>query len=269
MTLSSAEASTVAVEDREYVRTLRLNRPDRGNAWGPDMSAGVTQRLQDAQADAGVRACIITGSGDRAFSSGADLGDPTAHARDIGSELARLQPAADPTFQALLNFSKPVVAAVNGYAIGAGFLLALCCDAILVSESAKFAIPQVSLGMLPAYGGLPRLAQWIGRGRAMDIALTGRRVGAAEAERIGLALSVSKPGELMDNARTYAVGLAALPPLSAKLAKESLLFALEVGTLRMSAAADLYRSLSLERTEDTVEAHTAWRERRRPNYRGR
>ena len=259
--MASGSESPVLVDDQDSVRVLTLNRPGRANAWGADMAEALCIELLRAQTDNAVRACVLTGAGDR-FSSGADLGaQPDPNTR-LDTGLRAIHDGANPTFAALLAFEKPIVAAVRGYAIGAGFLVALCCDVILGSPTAQFALPQVSLGLLPAYGGLPRLAQWVGRGRALEIGLLGRRVAAEEAHAIGILASISEEQSLIADATSIARRLGAMPPLAVKLAKESLTLALESGSVRVSASADLYRFLCLQGTSETQEAQATWRERR-------
>jgi enoyl-CoA hydratase/carnithine racemase len=259
-------AGQVLVEDRGSVRILRLSRPGRLNSFGTDLGSSLVAALNDVTADPAVHAVVVTGDGDRAFSSGADLGDPKAHSRTVGGSLAASHMGMHPTFGTLVEFGKPIVAAINGYAIGAGFLMTLCCDVLVASPTAQFALPQVSLGILPSFAGIGRLAQWIGRGRALEIALTGRRVGAEEAAAIGLVSKVSE--NYLEDACALAEQLGSLPPLAVKMAKESVYLSLEVGSLRMGAATDVYRSACLQQTSDTREAHQAWKEKRTPVYTG-
>lgn len=258
---------SVVLRDQDgAVVTLTLHRPGKANAWGPDMSDALYRHLADLARDPSVRACILTGAGDRTFSSGADISNANTHRAVPGAMIAESWVGSNPVFSRLLEFPKPLLAAVNGKAIGAGFLLALCCDLIIASDTASFALPQVRLGIIPAYGGIGRLAQWVGRGRAMEIVLTGRAVGAEEAMSLGLLSYLHTPQTLRAEASQLASGLSRLPPLSVKLAKESMVSALEHSTLSGTAMGDLYRTTCLQQTEDSHEAHVAWRERREPNF---
>jgi enoyl-CoA hydratase/carnithine racemase len=269
---TSAASEVVLREDVDgFVAVLRLNRPERLNAWGADMGEALEAHFTDMGRDTNIRAVVLTGSGDHAFSSGADVGNAATHrVTSIGEHLAELRMTGHPAFEAVLNFTKPLICAVNGYAIGAGFLIALCCDIILVSEKAVFSLPQAQLGILPAYAGLVRLASWVGRGRAMNIGLTGRMVRAQEANEIGLASSIHAPDRLEAAALELARELASYPPLAMKLTKESLNLGLEVGgSTRAAGIADLYRFLVLEQTDDSVEAHAAFRDKRPGKYRFR
>src|SRR6266849_6747486 len=158
--------------------------------------------------------------------------------------------------------------AVNGYAVGIGCIVTFCCDVLVASEKAEWRLPQVALGILPAYGGAVRLARWVGRGNAMRLAL-GFPLPAREAHRIGLAQWVVPHARLMPKALEVAEHIAALPPLAARLTKESLLRGLDIPNLSDAALVDLYRFATLEQTEDKTEGHAAWREKREVKFRGR
>jgi enoyl-CoA hydratase/carnithine racemase len=252
----------------EQVATVTINRPEKRNAWSPQLTTDLMAVLREIEADPAVRATILTGAGDRAFSAGADLGDPRTHRVDgAGSHLARA-PRQGAVFDALVEHPKPIVAAVNGFAIGIGCLVTLCCDLIVASENAEFGLPQVPLGILPAYGGSVRLARHVGRARAMEMVLLGERVAAVDAERYGMINRVVAPGDLLPTARHLAERLAALPPLAVRMAKESLNRGLDL-PLREAAQADVYRFTLLGQTEDSHEAHHAWREKRAARFEGR
>jgi len=152
--------------------------------------------------------------------------------------------------------------------VGIGCIITFCCDLLVASERAEWRLPQASLGILPAYGGSVRLARWVGRGHAMRLAL-GFPLPAEEAYRIGLAQWLVPPVKLMDTALEVADRLASLPPLAARLAKESLLRGLDIPNLADASLVDLYRFSTLELTEDKAEGHKAWREKRKPVFRGR
>ncbi len=251
----------VLTERAEGYAILRLNRPGVHNAWGNDMAESLCTRLAELDADQSIRAAILTGAG-KAFSSGANLKDPKSHTTpSLDQTLAAMNFSTRPLFfENVIGFSKPLICAVNGFAIGGPFMLALCCDIIVASDTAQFWMPQGSLGLLPAHAATARLAQWIGRGRAMEIALTGRRVTASEAKDIGLVSEVAPSEELDDLARTRALELAAMPPLGLKLTKESLNFGLEIGSLRLASIGDAYRMLLLTLTQESQTRHKAWRE---------
>lgn len=259
----------VLQETQGPVGIVTLNRPEVLNAWGADMSEGVVEAFGSFEADPEIRAIILTGAG-RAFSSGANLKNEKTHAVDsIGDYLSNVDPRGSSQFNAVGDCPKPVIAAVNGWAMGIGFLITLTCDMILASETARFGLPQVGIGVLPAYGGALRLARVVGRNKAAEMVLTSRPIDAAEAYRIGLANQVHPQDQLMPAALDFANHLASLPPLAVRLAKESLNQGLDTGSMKQAAQADIFRFLALMQTEDRREGHEAWRERRQPSFVGR
>lgn len=261
---------TLIYEQRDRVATVTINRPEKRNAWTTQLSEEIVKVFRVMEDDPEVLVTILTGAGEKAFSAGADLGNPRTHTvTSVGEHLATISPRGGPVFNAVADYPKPVVAAINGYAIGVGCLISLCCDLLLASENAEFALPQVSLGIIPAYGGAVRLARYVGRGKAMEMVLLGERLTAAEAYQAGLVNKVVPLPELMPLAYDYARRLAALPPLAVRLAKESLNKGLDIASLKEAAQADIYRFMLLAQTEDSREAHQAWREKRKPVFRGR
>jgi enoyl-CoA hydratase/carnithine racemase len=248
----------VLLERHGAVALVVLNRPARLNAWSPDLGAALLQRLREAEADETVRGVVLTGAG-RAFSAGADLSDPRTHTVESPERhLENLR--GNPVFDAVESYRKPIISAVNGYAIGIGCLVPLCSDFILAGEAAMFSLPQVRLGILPAYGGTLRLARFVGRGNALHIALTGRNVGADEALRLGLVVSVFPQAQLVPEAIKTMQGIAAMPVHAVRLARESLRLGYE-GGLAATAHADLYRFMALAQTADRADRHEAWRRR--------
>jgi enoyl-CoA hydratase/carnithine racemase len=256
---SNAAADAALLERRGAVALISLNRPERLNAWSKDLGAALVDRLREAEADDDIRGVVLTGNG-RAFSAGADLKNPATHAVESPEEhLAQLR--GNPAFDTLESYRKPIVCAVNGYAVGIGCLVPLCCDFILASEQALFCLPQVSLGILPAYGGTLRLARFVGRGNALNIALTGRKVGAEEARRIGMVVSVHAPDALVPEAVKTMQSIAEMPVAAVRLARESLRLGYE-GGLAATAHADLYRFMALSQTKDRADRHERWRKRK-------
>jgi len=256
-------------EKNGHVATLTLSRPQARNAWCAEFMTGMRERLPELEDDPAVRCVIITGDdAGGAFSAGADLKNPATHTiKSMASFIEGLphQRRSSP-IQMLADFAKPVVAAVNGYAIGIGCILTYCCDLIVASERAEWRLPQSSLGILPAQGGTARLARWVGKGNALRLAL-GFPLKAEEAYRIGLAQWLVPHAELRARALEVAEHIGALPPLAARLTKESHNFGTEV-PLANAALGDLYRFAALEMTEDKAEGHQAWRERRKPSFKG-
>jgi enoyl-CoA hydratase/carnithine racemase len=257
-------------EKRGHVAVLTLSRPQARNAWGEDYNEALKEMLPRLEDDAAIRCVVLTGDeAGGAFSAGANIKDPKTHTSDSIAAAIEALPKRrrHQAMNLLSDFAKPLVAAVNGYAVGIGCIVTYCCDLIVASEQAEWRLPQVGLGILPAQGGTVRLARWIGRGQAMKVAM-GFPLKADEAYRIGLAQWLVPHGELMSKAIKVAEHVAGLPPLAARLAKESVAFGMD-STLREAANADLYRFMTLELTEDKKEAHQAWRERRKPAIKGR
>ncbi len=261
---------TILYEKDGPIATVTFNRPEKHNPWSTQVSEDIVDVFNAMEHDPEVLVTLLTGKGHKAFSAGADLANPKTHrVSTAGEHLATVTPRGFAVFNAVTDYPKPIVAAVNGYAIGIGCLISLCCDIILAAENAEFGLPQVPLGIIPAYGGAVRLARYVGRGKAMEMVLLGERITAAEAYRVGLANKVVPLAELMPLARNYADRLAALPPLAVRVAKESLNKGLDIASLKDAAQADIYRFMALGQTEDSHEAHRAWREKRKPVFKGK
>jgi enoyl-CoA hydratase/carnithine racemase len=261
--------SVVLSERQGAVGIVTLNRPEALNAWGADISSELIAVFAEFEADRQIRAIILTGAG-RAFSAGANLKNPRTHAvESVGDHLWTIDPRGSAHFNAVADCAKPIIAAVNGWALGIGFQITLCCDYILAAEAARFGLPQVGIGVLPAYGGALRLARIVGKNKAMEMAISSRPIDAAEAYRIGLVGKVYPQDELMPAALAQAEHIASLPPLAVRLAKESLNKGMDTGSMKEAAQADIYRFMALMQTEDRHEGHQAWRERRQPVFAGR
>src|ERR1700691_22333 len=209
-------------EQRGHVAILTLSRPEARNAWGEDYNDGLKELLPHLEEDRDVRVVILTGDDKGgAFSAGANIKDPKTHTSGSIAEAIEALPKRrrHQAFNLLTDFAKPVIAAVNGYAVGIGCIVTYCCDLIVASEKAEWRLPQVGLGILPAQGGTVRLSRWIGRGQAMKVAM-GFPLKADEAYRTGLAHWLVPPGDLMTQRRKLAERTPALPPLATRLAKE-------------------------------------------------
>jgi enoyl-CoA hydratase/carnithine racemase len=252
----------VLAEQHGAVGVARLNRPDARNALSPELMEellGVCERWDD---DPGVR-CIVIAGGDEWFAAGADI---KAMAKRTFQETL-VAPAAR-FWPRLAAVRTPLIAAVSGYALGGGCELALVCDMIVASESAEFGQPEILLGIIPGGGGTQRLARVMGKQRAMEIVLTGRRVTAGEAERLGIVNRVAPARGWLDSALELAEVVAARPPLAVRLAKQAVLAADET---TLSAGLDQERRLYelTMATEDRVEGMTAFIAKRKPDFRGR
>lgn len=257
-------------EKRGHVAILTLSRPESRNAWCPEYNAGFLDLLPKLEADRDIRCVVLTGDpAGHAFSAGADLKNPKTHAHESMADFLEELPVRrrESAIALVTDFAKPIIAAVNGYAIGIGCIVTYCCDMIIASDAAEWRLPQARLGIIPAQGGTVRLARWVGKGLAMRMAL-GFPLTADEAYRIGLAQWLVAPDALMAKAMEVADHIAALPPLATRMTKESLRSGLDT-PLPEAVLGDLYRFAALEMTEDKAESHQAWRERRKPSFKGR
>lgn len=258
---ATAEA-LVTVEDRGAVRILTLNRPKALNALNAELVAQLSQALREADAEAAVRAIVITGS-DRAFCAGADISQ--IH---LMQQSAPLDPLVfDGLFAVLSPLNTPTIAAVRGMAFGGGCELTLGCDLAIAGESASFAVPEVKLGVLPGGGGTQRLVHALGKAKAMRMLLTGELVTAAWAESAGLVSEVVPDTEVVETAVGIGEAIAANAPLAVRLTADAARHADEAP---LSQGLDLERRnfLMLLRTEDATEGVSAFAERRQPDFKG-
>jgi enoyl-CoA hydratase len=255
----------VDLERRERVALLTLNRPDAMNALSPEMLDDLDAALQHIEQAPELRAVVLTGAGDKAFTAGADIN----HMREASPLEARAYARRGHALtNRLESFPKPVIAAVNGYALGGGCELALACDIRLASERARFGLPEVNLGILPGWGGTQRMARATSPGFAKELIFTGRHVGADEARAAGLVNHVHPPEGLVDAAIEMGEVIAAKPPWAIAAAKEVINLALE-GDLQGHLARELDAFALAFTTEDQREGMAAFFEKRRPEFRGR
>ena len=265
---SMADYAHLRVESTsEGVRTITLDRPDRLNAVNGALAASLVEALADAGRDDAVRVVVITGAG-RAFCAGLDLSSPPE--LPSGTRAERLDPYAwvGNWVQSVVACEKPVIAAVNGPAAGAGFGLALACDIRLVAASAKLTAGYVRRGLSPDAGVSHFLPRHVGLSRAADILLTGRDVDSSEAERIGLAALVVADAEFGAACASYAAQLAAGPPIALALTKRLLAESFD-RPLAATLRDELVHIKHCFTTSDVAEAMSAFREKRAPVFRGR
>jgi enoyl-CoA hydratase len=247
------------------IATLTINRPKALNALNQATLAEIQSALQDAASDSSVRGVIVTGAGDKAFVAGADI-----------SEIASVSPLEAQAFtrhgQAVFDLvetlGKPVVAAVNGYALGGGCELAMACTLRIAAENASFGQPEVKLGVLPGFGGTQRLPRLVGKGRAMQIILTAQNIDAREAHRIGLVNEVVDPARLVARAEELLRQIIANAPLAVRLSMEAINHGLETGQAQGLALESSSFALCAS-TDDKREGTTAFLERRPPRFSGR
>jgi enoyl-CoA hydratase/carnithine racemase len=254
--------ATVSAEIRGAVGLARLDRPDARNALSPELMEELASVVERWDENPEVR-CIVIAGGDKWFAAGADIKVMATRSFQevLTSPAARFWPR-------LAAIRTPLVAAVSGYALGGGCELALACDMIVAAESAEFGQPEILLGIIPGGGGTQRLARVMGKQRAMELVLTGRRIGAAEARELGIVTSVAPGDGWLDAALALAATVAERPPLAVRLGKQAVLAAEETP---LSAGLDHERRLYelAMATEDRVEGMTAFLEKRKPEFRGR
>jgi len=256
---------TILYSLSDGIAELKLNRPQRLNAVTQQLYDELNAALTQAEANPDARVILLTGEG-RAFCVGADLKEHKAGrtAFDRRQYLAGEQAVC----KRLLNLKKPVVAAVNGYAIGAGAEMALASDFILMAESAQIGLPEVSIANFLGGGITWLLPRMVGLAKARELVFFGERVNGAEAVRIGLANRVFPDAEFLDEARAFALKLAKKPPFSMELAKKQITFAAE-GTLDAAFSAELEGMTFVGTTKDWQEGVDAFAEKREPVFTGK
>jgi enoyl-CoA hydratase/carnithine racemase len=254
--------NVIAAEQRGAVGLARLNRPDARNALSAELMEELGVLLERWDDDPGV-GCVVIAGGDDWFAAGADI---KAMAQRSFQEVLVAQSAR--FWPRLAAVRTPLVAAVSGYALGGGCELALACDMIVASESAEFGQPEILLGIIPGGGGTQRLARGRGKQRAMELVLTGRRISAHEAERLGIVNRVAPRDGWLDAALELSGVVAQRPPLAVRFAKQAVLAADETP---LGAGLEQERRLFelAMATEDRVEGMTAFVEKRPPEFRGR
>jgi len=247
------------------VAVVTLNRPKVLNALNNQTLAELSACMADLKADAGVRAIILTGAGEKSFVAGADINELAALSPVEGQAHAR---RGQLIFDAIENLGKPVIAAINGFALGGGCDLAMACTMRLAADTARFGQPEVNLGLIPGYAGSQRLPRLVGKGIAMEILLTGDMVGAQRAYEIGLVNRVVPAADLMAEARKLAQALAAKAPIALRF----ILDAVNQG-LESPFAVGQYLETSLFGTiassEDMREGTKAFLEKRRAEWQGK
>jgi enoyl-CoA hydratase len=252
----------VLQEKQASIAIVRLNRPDVLNALSPDMLSALSQSLAILDVDESVSVIIITGSG-RAFCAGADI--------QLMASASPMDIVRRNTLESWLRIrqiNKPMIAAVNGVAYGGGCELALSCDLIVASEAARFAQPEIKLGIMPGAGGTQRLAKAIGPYRAMEMILTGEPISASEAYAHGLINRVVPPERCLDEAMDLANLVASRPPVAVRLAREAVRLGVET-TLRDGMEIERRNYLLLYDTQDQKEGMAAFLERRPAKFKGR
>ncbi|SDH31282.1 enoyl-CoA hydratase [Alloyangia pacifica] len=254
---------TIIVEVDDDVATITLNRPDALNALNSQLLGELAQALTEADANDKVRCIILTGSA-KAFAAGADIKEMS----EKSFVDMFLGDFFEPATEAVAKVRKPVIAAVSGYALGGGCELAMMCDFIIASETAKFGQPEINLGVIAGIGGTQRLPRYVGKAKAMDMHLTGRFMDAEEAERSGLVSRVVPVKQLMEEAQSAAAKIAEKSMLASIAAKQAVNRAFET-TLDEGLLFERRLFHSLFATEDQKEGMSAFLEKRTPQFRDR
>jgi enoyl-CoA hydratase len=254
----------VEVEIADGIATVTMNRPEALNAFNSEQLRAMIDALRQVRDDASVRCVILTGAGERAFAAGADIKEMVQKSQEEGLVFGRL---GHEMANLAEGMSKPTIAAVNGFALGGGSEIALACDIRIASENAVFAQPEVSLGIPPGWGGTQRLTRLVGPGLAAEIILTGRRVRADEALRIGLVNAVHPLEQLMSEARKLATAIANQSPRAVSAAKTLMQIAFN-GDTRAGLDTELRLFAQAFGTEDQREGMTAFVEKRAPSFTG-
>ncbi|EJL26470.1 enoyl-CoA hydratase-related protein [Brevibacillus sp. BC25] len=256
---------TILYEVSEGVAVVTLNRPDKFNAFTAIMNKEITDALKQAQKDADVRCIVLTGAG-RAFNAGQDLSDVSGGGNvDYGGFL---RDRYNPMILQFQKTEKPIIAAVNGVAAGAGMSVALACDIRLASEKASFVNAFVNIGLVPDSGGCYFLPRIVGIGKALELAMTGEKVSAEEALRFGLVNQVYPAESFMEDALAYARKLASLPTKGIGLIKRTMYKGLEMG-LEETLEYEAFAQEAAGSTADHKEGVTAFMEKRAPRFTGR
>jgi enoyl-CoA hydratase len=259
------EFKFIIYEKSEGVATITLNRPEALNAFSKEVVDEVLQAVEDARNDENVRVVVLTGAGEKAFSAGADIkamkGMNALKARELSLMGERLCSAFE-------NLEKPVIAAINGYALGGGLETAMSCDIRIASENARVGQTEINIGLIPGWGGTQRLTRLVGVGKAKELVYTGKIVDAKTAEQLGIVNMVVPADKFREAVRQFALDLASKAPVALKVAKALINKGAEIG---------LDAALALERegfgvvasTEDLQEGVSAFTEKRKPTFKGK
>jgi enoyl-CoA hydratase/carnithine racemase len=259
------EDKVLLVEERDGIATLTLNRAEVMNSFNLALLHALKEQIEVLKFNTNIRVVIITGSGQKAFCAGADLKERTTYSE---SQVKTFIFTIRNLFTSIENLNKPVIAAINGVALGGGTELALACDIRIASMNALMGLTETRLAIIPGAGGTQRLPRLIGRGKAKELIFTGRRVDAQEALQIGLVNQICEPESLLDECLKMAAMICEAGPIAVEQAKYAINYGLET---------DLHTGLGIESnaywitipTEDRLEGLAAFQEKRKPLYKGK
>ncbi len=252
-------------EKKDGIATITINRPATLNAMDEETVLEILSRLEEAEKDEGVKVIVITGAGEKAFCVGLDL----KTMKDISPVKAwEVTKHGQKLTLAIEEIGKPVIAAINGYALGGGLELAMACDIRIASENARVGQPEVNVGLIPGWGGTQRLPRLVGKGIAKELVFTGKMIDAKTAERIGLVNMVVAPEKLRSAVEEVAKEIMNKPPIAIKLAKELINNSIETDQRTgLTHEAEAFGILSS--TEDFREGVSAFIEKRKPEFKGK
>ena len=256
---------TLLFEIRDGIAFVTINRPDKLNALNDQVMLELADAAERIATDAAIKGAILTGSGPKSFVAGADIGDLSRQGPFDGKARAQRGQAV---LRRLETCGKPVMAAINGFALGGGCELAMACHLRIASENAKFGQPEVKLGIAPGYGGTQRLPRLVGKGVALQLILTGEMIDAQEAYRIGLVNKVVPAADLLAESEKMMRGILAMGPLAVRLSIEAVDQGLEM-TLDEGLLLEANHFGLLAATQDMKEGTTAFLEKRAPKFQGR
>lgn len=258
-------SEVVKLEKIEKILIIKISRVEALNALNKEVLKSLDEALEKAREDVEIGGIIITGEGEKAFVAGADIKEFSNYTPNQAKIMSE---EGQKLFSKIENFKKPVLAAVNGFALGGGCELAMSCHIRIASKNAKFGQPEVNLGIIPGYGGTQRLPRLIGMGRALELILTGKMIDAEEAYRIGLVNKVVEPQELLEEAKKILNQIIEKAPIALELALKSVISGMEMSKedgLKLEAA-NFALSFS---TEDMKEGVSAFLEKRKPVFKGK
>ena len=259
------EFKYIIYEKSEAIATITLNRPEALNSFSKEVADEVLQAVEDIKNDENTRVVILTGAGEKAFSTGADIKAMKGMNALKARELSLM---GEKICNTLENLEKPVIAAINGYALGGGLEVAMACDIRIASENARMGQTEINIGLIPGWGGTQRLTRLIGRTKAKELVFTGKMIDAKTEEQLGILNMVVPADKLKETVRQFALELAQKAPVALKVAK---------ALINKGAEISLDAAIALERegfgvvasTEDLQEGVSAFTEKRKPTFKGK
>ena len=256
------ESTNIIVKIENSIALFTLNRPQQLNALNQQLIDNLNQKFEKIKTDKNVKSVIITGSGGKAFVAGADIKEFANFSKEEGGNLAK--DGQKKLFDLIQNFPKPIIAAINGFALGGGLELAMACHIRIASFNAKMGLPEVSLGVIPGYGGTQRLAQLVGKGKAMEMITTGKMIDANQALNYRLVNNVVEPEDLISKCEELAHQIAKNSPNAISAAIKSINAGFDSNLNGFEVEINSFGNCF--ETEDFIEGTTAFLEKRKPNF---